>query len=263
MDSRLTSLVHHGRDLTRAEHRVLVFIAEHASLVGKITVRELAQETYVSTATIMRLCQKMGFSGYSEFIYHCKQLLADVPRSFSANPTSVASDGIPEAYRHFVANYEKTFTHVTPALMDAFCHILRHESHFFLYGAGFSHLFTEYFAKKLQILGKDAFVSGLGDSKGIFLSNAPKYRIFIAISRSGETEQVIEKAQIARNIGMTVVAFTRASLNPLANVADLHFRLHDDAIHFAAEAGEVSSFESNLVLLIDLLLLRATTENPV
>lgn len=187
MDSRLTSLVHHGRDLTRAEHRVLVFIAEHASLVGKITVRELAQQTYVSTATIMRLCQKMGFSGYSEFIYHCKQLLADTPRSFPATPTSVANNGIPEAYRHFVANYEKTFTYVTPAMMGAFCHILRHDSHFFLYGAWFSHLFTEYFAKKLQILGKDAFVSGLGDSKGIFLSNAPKYRIFIAISRSGET----------------------------------------------------------------------------
>lgn len=74
---------------------------------------------------------------------------------------------------------------------------------------------------------------------------------------------MVEKAQIARNIGMTVVAFTRASFNPLANVADLHFRLHDDAIHFAAEAGEFSSFESNLVLLIDLLLLRATTGNTV
>lgn len=131
MDSRLTSLVHHGRALTRAEHRVLVFIAEHALLIGKITVHELAQQTYVSTATIMRLCQKMGFSGYSEFIYHCKQLLTDVPRSFPANPASGASDGIPEAYRHFVANYEKTFTYVTPALMDAFCHIVRYERHFF------------------------------------------------------------------------------------------------------------------------------------
>jgi DNA-binding MurR/RpiR family transcriptional regulator len=27
----------------------------------------------------MRLCQKLGFSGYSEFIWHCKQLLADTP----------------------------------------------------------------------------------------------------------------------------------------------------------------------------------------
>lgn len=259
MDSRLTSLVHQGRDLTRAEHRVLVFIAEHASLIGKITVRELAQQTYVSTATIMRLCQKMGFSGYSEFIYHCKQLLTESPRRAVA-PGDTPPDGVmPDAYRRFVANYEKSFAYVTPEVMAAFCRLLRHESHFFLYGAGFSHLFAEYFAKKLQILGKDAFVSGLGDSKGIFLSNAPKYQVFIAISRSGETEQVIEKAQIAKNIGMTVVAFTRASLNPLANVADLHFRLYDDAIHFAAEAGEISSFESNLVMVIDLLLLQATS----
>lgn len=173
MDSRLTSLVHHGRALTRAEHRVLVFIAEHASLVGKVTVRELAQQTYVSTATIMRLCQKMGFSGYSEFIYHCKQLLTDAPRSFPATPASVASDGIPEAYRHFVANYEKTFTHVTPALMDAFCHILRHESHFFLYGAGFSHLFTEYFAKKLKYWVKMRLSPDWGTARVFFLAMRP------------------------------------------------------------------------------------------
>ncbi|WP_232489957.1 MurR/RpiR family transcriptional regulator, partial [Pectobacterium parmentieri] len=68
----MASLMQHGQALTRAEYRVLAFIAEHSSLIGKITVRELAQKTYVSTATIMRLCQKIGFSGYSEFIYHCK-----------------------------------------------------------------------------------------------------------------------------------------------------------------------------------------------
>lgn len=259
MDSRLTSLVHHGRDLTRAEHRVLLYLAEHASLIGKITVRELAQATYVSTATIMRLCQKMGFSGYSEFIYHCKQLLAESPHQTAIPHHMSTSDAVPDAYHRFIANYEKSFAYVTPDVMAAFCDLLRQKSHFFLYGAGFSHLFAEYFAKKLQILGKDAFVSGLGDSKGIFLSNAPKYQVFIAISRSGETEQVIEKAKIAKNIGMTVVAFTRASLNSLATVADLHFRLYDDAIHFAAEAGEISSFESNLVMLIDLLLLQVTS----
>ena len=84
--------------------------------------------------------------------------------------------------------------------------------------------------------------------------------MFIAISRSGETEQVLDKARIAKNIGMKVIAFTRASLNSLGELADLHFRLYDDAVHYAAEAGEISSFESNLVMLIDLLLLQATAE---
>ena len=49
-----------------------------------------------------------------------------------------------------------------------------------------------------------------------------------------------------------------ASANTLAGMADVHFALYDEAVHFAAEAAGVTSFESNLVLLMDLLLLEAT-----
>ena len=136
--------------------------------------------------------------------------------------------------------------------------LLREKESFFLYGAGFSYLFAEYLTKKLQVLGKTAFISGPGDSRNIFLSNAARYQVFIAVSRSGETDQVLDKARIAKNVGMTIVAFTRASANTLAGMADVHFALYDEAVHFAAEAAGVTSFESNLVLLMDLLLLEAT-----
>ena len=58
--------------------------------------------------------------------------------------------------------------------------------------------------------------------------NAARYQVFIAVSRSGETEQVLDKARIAKNVGMTVVAFTRASANTLAGMAHVHFALYDD-----------------------------------
>ena len=79
MDNRLAPLLTHSKSLTRAEYRVLAHLTAHPLQVGKMTVRDLAQATYVSTATIMRLCRKLGFSGYSELIWHCKQLLSDTP----------------------------------------------------------------------------------------------------------------------------------------------------------------------------------------
>ena len=89
MDNRLATLLTRGESLTRAEYRVLAHLTEHPLLVGNITVRELAQATFVSTATIMRLCQKLGFSGFSEFIWHCKQLLTDTPH-IRKRPSAVA-----------------------------------------------------------------------------------------------------------------------------------------------------------------------------
>ncbi|UYU31024.1 MurR/RpiR family transcriptional regulator [Siccibacter colletis] len=256
MDNRLASLLQRGESLTRAEYRVLSYLTEHPLLVGKITVRDLAQATFVSTATIMRLCQKLGFSGYSELVWHCKQLLADAPH-IAPHPVSQERE-LPALFDRFLANYRQTFHWVTAEKMAAFSQLLREKEHFFLYGAGFSYLFAEYLTKKLQVLGKTAFISGPGDSRNIFLSNASRYEVFVAVSRSGETEQVLDKARIARNVGMSVVAFTRASPNTLAGMADLHFPLYDEAVHFAAEAAGITSFESNLVLLMDLLLLNAT-----
>lgn len=255
MDNRLAPLLSRGESLTRAEYRVLAHLTTHPLLVGNITVRELAQETFVSTATIMRLCQKLGFSGYSELIWHCKQLLADTPHI--AVPADETAD-LSLRFNQFIANYQQTFRWATEEKRRFFAGLLREKESFFLYGAGFSYLFAEYLTKKLQVLGKTAFISGPGDSRNIFLSNAARYEVFIAVSRSGETEQVLDKARIAKNVGMTIVAFTRASANSLASMADLHFGLYDEAVHFAAEAAGVTSFESNLVLLMDLLLLEAT-----
>jgi len=257
MDSRLAPLLTRAGSLTRAEYRVLAHLTEHPLLVGNITVRELAQVTFVSTATIMRLCQKLGFSGFSELTWHCKQLLSDTPPQ-QATPVEPTPDRFPAAFESFIANYQRTFQWVTAEKRQQFSALLHSKESFFLYGAGFSWLFADYLSKKLQVMGKTAFISGPGDSRNIFLSNAPRYQVFIAVSRSGETEQVMDKARIARNVGMTVIAFTRASANTLAGLADLHFALYDEAVHFAAEAAGVTSFESNLVMLMDLLLLEAT-----
>lgn len=256
MDNRLAPLLTRGESLSRAEYRVLAHLTEHPLLVGNITVRALAQATYVSTATIIRLCQKLGFSGFSEFIWHCKQLLADTPHLAEQHHDGVAE--LPALFQQFMVNYQHTFQWVTEEKRRQFASLLRERESFFLYGAGFSYLFAEYLTKKLQVLGKTAFISGPGDSRNIFLSNAARYQVFIAVSRSGETEQVLDKARIARTVGMTVVAFTRASANSLAALANVHFALYDEAVHFAAEAAGITSFESNLVLLMDLLLLEAT-----
>ena len=106
MDNRLATLLTRGASLTRAEYRVLAHLTEHPLLVGNITVRELAQATFVSTATIMRLCQKLGFSGFSEFIWHCKQLLSDTPH-IAAQGQSLPE--LPALFNQFIANYQHTF----------------------------------------------------------------------------------------------------------------------------------------------------------
>lgn len=129
MDNRLATLLTRGESLTRTEYRVLAHLTEHPLLVGNITVRELAQATFVSTATIMRLCQKLGFSGFSEFIWHCKQLLTDTPH-IAAQAQDLPH--LPALFSQFIANYQQTFQWVTEEKRRQFATLLREKESFFL-----------------------------------------------------------------------------------------------------------------------------------
>ncbi|HBO22400.1 MAG TPA: MurR/RpiR family transcriptional regulator [Providencia sp.] len=254
MSNRLASLVAKAGDLTKAEYRILSFLTHHPEKIGQLTIRELAALNYVSTTTIMRLCKKLDFSGYSELIYYCKQQLANPQKE---RPALSSIENRDPLFSQFQLNYQNTQSLIPDVTKHAFIKLINEQNAFFIYGAGFSHIFAQYISKRLQLLGKEAFLSGLSDSKNIFINNASRYSVFLAVSRSGETEQVLEKVRIAKTIGMTVVAFTRASANSLASMSDLHFPIYDDAVSYHNDTIEISSFESNLVMMFDLLLLQA------
>ena len=169
MDNRLATLLTRGTSLTRAEYRVLAHLTEHPLLVGNITVRELAQATFVSTATIMRLCQKLGFSGFSEFIWHCKQLLSDTPHIATQAPSLPE---LPALFNQFIANYQHTFQWVTQEKRQQFADLLRQKESFFLYGAGFSYLFAEYLTRSCRCWAKRRLSPGR-ETAGIFSSATP------------------------------------------------------------------------------------------
>lgn len=52
---------------TSHEKTVADYILEHPRQVPSMSAEELADASYTSKATIVRLCQKLGLTGYQEF----------------------------------------------------------------------------------------------------------------------------------------------------------------------------------------------------
>lgn len=61
--------------LTISELDALRFIENNRKQILAMSIKTLAQITFVSTATIMRLCKKLGYSGFSELKYHLREEL--------------------------------------------------------------------------------------------------------------------------------------------------------------------------------------------
>ena len=61
--------------LNEAELCVYNYVVKNTKHVLNLSVRELADEAHVSTATVMRFCKKMGFSGFSELKYKIRETM--------------------------------------------------------------------------------------------------------------------------------------------------------------------------------------------
>lgn len=56
-------------NLTPQEEAVLAYIEKYPREVLVMSIKQLAKASYTSAATVVRLCQKAGFKGYSSFKY--------------------------------------------------------------------------------------------------------------------------------------------------------------------------------------------------
>ena len=55
------------KDFSQTEREIAQYIIENPDSVTRSTIREMADKTFVSPATISRFCQKLGFKGFNEF----------------------------------------------------------------------------------------------------------------------------------------------------------------------------------------------------
>lgn len=59
--------------LNETETYVYNYVVKNTKKVLSESIRELANDTHVSTATVMRFCKKMGCEGFTELKYRLKE----------------------------------------------------------------------------------------------------------------------------------------------------------------------------------------------
>ncbi|HZG71406.1 MAG TPA: MurR/RpiR family transcriptional regulator [Chondromyces sp.] len=245
----------HDKDLNESEKEILYFLIQKKFEDQQLSIRKAADDLFVSTTSIIRVCKKLGFSGYSEFNYN---LGLKVKRMLDTDAELVADIHQPLAYTtsEFIKNFQATFDAIDEKSMEEFLKEIEQHKMIYFYGAGFSTLFSNYLAKKLELFGYYVSNTSTSDSRAIFFNNIQKYHLLIIFSRSGETNKVIEKVQIAKEKGLKTILFTGNNKSTTAKMADIVFTVLDPTIESQQEF-QVTSFESNMFMLIDIILILA------
>ncbi|WP_245249178.1 MurR/RpiR family transcriptional regulator [Vagococcus allomyrinae] len=213
---------------TEGEAVLADYILKHSEQVLNYSIRELSQQAYTSTATIFRLCQKLGLSGYKEFVIKLSRDLeshynniAGIDANFPFS--RVDSDLLVAKKIAALSNETITQTHLllTEGMLNqAVDLIVKAES---IFGIGVSHSFNRAVDFQTKMLRIDYYVKVMPLQADQFhLANHGTAKdVAIIISYGGTTAEILSDARLLKQKHCKLIAVTSNTEGELAKLADV------------------------------------------
>lgn len=218
----LTRLSRDAEHLPRVLRLIALHIQQNPGRVLYQTVTELATEVGVGEASVIRLCQALGFKGFQDF-----KLVLAADLSHKPHPPVVGEESGNQGSQVLA----RTLSRAQQALQDTYQSLdvqalecaarkLAVAGCVELGGQGASGVTAQDFAYKLLRLGKHVGAQTdphLAAMRAATLSAAD---VAIGISRSGSTLDTVQFLKVARQAGAYTIALTISALSPIAEFAD-------------------------------------------
>ena len=93
MESKLLQKLKYASQLTAQEKHIVYYILSNPEVVFDSTAHELAQQTYTSSSTIVRLCKKLGTKGYPDFQLKLALEYQQIPSALQTQDHVIAEQG--------------------------------------------------------------------------------------------------------------------------------------------------------------------------
>ena len=193
------------KSFSTTDMRIYNYILKHSIQFPYMSIRELADEIPTSTASIMRFVKKMGYDSFPELKYAYKKEEKEVSLHMVND-----LDEIIDCLKKFnTPYYQDLFKEVAYTLGNANMIIFD--------GMGDSAKIAEYAARRFSINGffsaalTDPYQRVSMDGTGI---------VVVMLSVSGNTPELIRKANDYKAAGSTLITITASDDNTLAKMSD-------------------------------------------
>ncbi len=200
--------------LTNSEQKVFTYIYANQQKVIKMKINDLAKETFTSKTVIINLAQKLGFEGFSDLKYYLKS------NNNSEDDIKVLEDlqyGLKQ-------NIEKTFVVIEADLYKKVSREVMEAKTVYVFARGTSKAAGYYLNHLLLTLGiKCIFVKDY-NLLTLVGNTLESDELVILISLSGNTEKILEVANISKVKGCKTIGITSFGNNELSKISD--YTLH-------------------------------------
>ncbi len=212
------------KSLSRPELDILKYAYENTEALLTMTIQELAGAVSYSSATILRFCKKLGYSGFAEFKYALRAELRRTGPEISVQSghqftTGMLIDTISSNIQATSKLIREEQLNQTFRYLDSGCPI-------YLWSpGGLTSVAVEYFEKLLLSIGRQEvyFVESVRTFEHILRSRTGPC-LLILISTSGKYPTTIRLGKIAQVNNIPILSITPYANNEVAELADVNFR---------------------------------------
>ena len=255
MKNVLVKLQEYIMDAPTAEKDLVNFLLSNPEEAIGCSVKSLAQRTYCSPSTVMRLCWKMGFSGYKELQ---KSLIQDVAiekenamgKMEELNKGDTLEQIVEKVTYKNMISLDNTRKLVDIDILGKCIDLLIQCDTMYLFGIGSSLLVARDAYLKFLRINKACCISDDWHAQLLQARNIKSNDLAIIISYSGFTEEMLTCARNIKKNQAPIIAITRSDESPLAKLSDLNLCVASSEVRI--RTGAMSSRISQLNI-IDIL----------
>jgi DNA-binding MurR/RpiR family transcriptional regulator len=242
--------------LSRRQKQVARFVVDNEYFVAFASATEVAQEADVSTATVVRFCQALGYEGYPHLQAAIRQrfphFMTTVQKIEERLTSPISeSDVLARVFATDISNIKHTMELLDPETFEAAVTEIDRATGILVVGGGLSAPPALFFAHSLKVMSFPVQVVTTGGAPlSLELSALRPSDLLIGISFWRYFRETVEAMYWAREIGAKRIAITDSELSPLAQLADYAFvTITDGVAHSISPISPISLINAFVAVL--------------
>lgn len=240
-----------------SEAIIVDYILKKGLQIEKMTIAQIAQETYTSPPLLVRIAKKLGYDGYNEFkndyikelqyLYMNQQVDANIP--FVVN-----DDMMHIAYNLCILERETiqdTYALVNHDQLQKAVRLLRDCQHIDIYGRTQHIDIARSFQNRMYILQRHVQLCSLSDELDSTYLLSDSSHCAIIISYSGHAPSIQRLIHVLKKKQTPIIAITNIEENDLSMMADVTLKMSSRELIYTKIADYATSL--SIKYLLDLL----------
>lgn len=234
-------------NFTNTDKRIADYILHNITKVPTITIEDLANQTYASHSAVIRLCKKIGYSGFrtfksaiSEFVYSKLHTQTSVNANFPFEPEDSAISIAKKMADLTIASVKKTFAQLDDDMLNQAVTMLTEADRIFLFAQGDSQIRIRSFQNKLIKINKFLILADEYSDKNWNAVNMTKRDCALFVSYAGINSQYKKILQYFQKEEIPTILLTGNNKSDLTKLAALPIVTIQDEYDFV-KVGTFSS----------------------